>query len=88
MPPITVQMGKLMSESPETGSRSQAGGTLFPWVSCPAPGLFSTCCHHGEWDLGTLPLIPKVALVSAKTRFLLWGPLGGHMELGDGKGAD
>lgn len=89
VPPITGQMGKLRSESPGPGPRSQAEDALSPWVSCPAPGLLlSTCGHHGEWDLGTLPPTPKEVLVSAETPLPLWGPSGGHSELGDGKGAD
>lgn len=53
-------------------------------LSCPR--LLSTYGHYGVWDLGTLPPIPKGGLVSAKIPAM--GPLGGHMELGDGKGAD
>lgn len=84
--PSLYTRGKLKSESPETDPRSRTGGVLSPWVSCPAPGLLSTYGHHKVVGIGDPHTDPQGG-PDLRTRFLLWGSLGGHMELGDGKGS-
>ena len=85
--PSLYRWGKLRSDNPGTSQRSHEQEVLFlPSPPVLPSGMLSTCGLQEEMGLGDLPTDPQGG--SARTRFLIWGPSGGHMELGDGEGAD